>query len=84
MAFDPVEDKPASSRLPSTARASIIEALASAVVEDYLAEQQQLTKTMGDSPAGHARRERDHGLRGQLASRPRELAQRRRTGGSLA
>ncbi len=43
--------------LSSLARAAIIEALAAALVEDYLEEQQQLTQVTGDSPPGRAHEE---------------------------
>jgi hypothetical protein len=43
--------------LSSLARAAIIEALAAALVEDYLEEQQQLTKAADDSPTCRPRRQ---------------------------
>jgi hypothetical protein len=43
----------------SLARAAIIEALAAALVEDYLEEQQQVADASGDSPTGTARTEEE-------------------------
>jgi hypothetical protein len=41
--------------LSATQRAIIVEALASALVEEYLAETQQLAGSTGESPGGIAR-----------------------------
>lgn len=58
-ANDPIDVEktaPPRRQLSAQARAVIIEALTSALVEDYLADQQRLIDGPGDSPSGDNRR----------------------------